>query len=360
MAKILFWAPYPPGQAPSQRFRFEHYLGLLAEAGHSYAYESFWDEAAWQALYQKGRLGAKIGGLIRGYWRRCLGLWRARHYDWIYLHREAAPLGPPLFEWILTKILRKKLIFDYDDAIWLPNTSSQNRLAAGLKWHQKTVSICAWAHKVSAGNAYLGQYAQGQGAKQVHIIPTVVETQDRHNRLQSQENTKPALGWTGSHSTLIYLEALRPVLETLAQELDFEFVLICNQPPAQPFPKMRFVPWSAETEVEDLLRFHLGLMPLEADAWAEGKCGFKAIQYMALGIPALVSPVGVNAQVVRHQVDGWHCVKPEDWLGALRQLLRDAPLRQRLGYEARARIEAHYSVQATQAAFLKLFEEETL
>ena len=356
MSKILFLTPYPHGQAPSQRFRFEQYLGALAAAGHTYQLASFLSPATWAILYKPGQTAAKAAGIAAGFGRRLGLLLRVPAYDFVFIHREAAPLGPPVVEWLIAKVLRKRIIYDFDDAIWLANTSEANRIAAGLKWHQKVASICRWAYKNSCGNAYLAAYARQFNPHSL-VNPTTIDTEHLHNQVRDQAAPgRLVIGWTGTHSTLKYLDQLVPVLTQLeAEGLDFEFRVISNQPPALPLRSLVFVPWRKDTEIADLLAFHVGLMPLEDDQWAQGKCAFKALQYMALGIPALVSPVGMNPEVVQNDHNGYVCATAADWEARLRQLLADPGLRQRLGTAARATVVARYSVQANTANFLRLF-----
>ncbi len=358
--RILFLIPYPPGQAPSQRFRFEQYLDILSQHGHEYRLAPFLSEATWQILYKPGQAAHKALGILGGFGRRVKHVLAARKYDYVFVHREAAPLGPPIFEWLLTKVLRKRLIYDFDDAIWLVNTSEVNKLAAGLKWHHKVGSICRWADKNSCGNDYLATYARQFNPHTV-VNPTTIDTEHLHNQVRDQLAPGPlVIGWTGTHSTLKYLRPLVPVLAQLeAEGLDFEFRVISNQPPdfEQPLNSLRFVPWQKATEIPDLLAFHVGLMPLEDDPWARGKCAFKALQYMALGIPALVSPVGMNTEVVQDGINGYICREPADWLRHLRQLLTEVALRQRLGRTARTTIEQRYSVRSNTPNFLELFTQ---
>jgi len=356
--RILFLTPYPAGRAPSQRFRFEQYLDTLTAHGHEYQLASFLDEATWRILYQPGQAVQKALGILKGFGRRLGHVWSARTYDFVFVHREAAPLGPPVFEWLLTNVLGKRVIYDFDDAIWLANTSEANRIAAGLKFHQKVASICRWAYKNSCGNTYLAAYARQYNPRTV-VNPTTIDTVHLHNQVRDQLAPGPlVVGWTGTHSTLKYLLPLVPVLAKLeAEGVAFEFRVISNQPPQfdQPLRSLRFVPWQKATEIPDLLSFHIGLMPLEDDLWAKGKCAFKALQYMALGIPALVSPVGMNTEVVQDDYNGYICRTPADWELRLRQLLTDAPHRQSLGRAARTTIEQHYSVVANTPNFLGLF-----
>lgn len=356
MSNILFLVPYPSGQAPSQRFRFEQYLGALAAAGHTYELASFLSPRTWVILYKPDLSLAKAWGIVAGFGRRLALLARVPAFDFVFIHREAAPLGPPVLEWLIAKVFRKRIIYDFDDAIWLANTSEANRMAAGLKWHQKVASICGWAYKNSCGNAYLAAYARQYNANSL-VNPTTIDTEHLHNQVRDQAAPgRLVIGWTGTHSTLKYLGQLVPVLARLeAEGLDFEFRVISNQPPALSLRSLVFVPWRKDTEIADLLAFHVGLMPLEDDLWAKGKCAFKALQYMALGIPALVSPVGMNTEVVQTDYNGYVCATASDWEARLRRLLANPSLRQHLGQAARATVVERYSVQANTSNFLRLF-----
>jgi len=353
--KILFVVPYPYGKAPSQRFRFEQYLGFIEEQNWRYTFAAFIDENTWQILYKPGYTRQKIWGILKGFIKRVLLLFSVPAYDFIFIHREATPIGPPWFEWLVSKVFRKKIIYDFDDAIWIPNTSATNKIVAGIKWHGKVASICKWAYKVSIGNAYLQEYAQQFNSK-VIVNPTTIDTLHHHNRLKNQDTDKVIIGWTGTHSTMKYLNALVPVLQGLEQKYDFELKVISNQAPELPLKSLVYQPWRKDQEIEDLLTFNIGLMPLEDDPWAKGKCAFKALQYMALGIPALVSPVGMNTEVVTEGANGFICATPTDWYTKLECIINDAGLRYRLGTEARKKIETSYAVVANRATFLGLFK----
>ncbi|MBA9076990.1 glycosyltransferase [Rufibacter quisquiliarum] len=356
--KVLFWIPYPPGEAPSQRFRFEQYFLALDQHHIDYKLAPFLDDHTWRILYHPGKVVAKAWGILKGFLKR---LWQVLavvpQYDFVFVHREAAPLGPPVFEWMAAKIWRKKLIYDFDDAIWLANTSEQNKIAAGLKWHQKVGSICQWAWKVSCGNRYLCQYA-AQFNKQVVHNPTTIDTVHLHNPYlyPQQQKQKIVIGWTGTHSTMPYLLPLVPVLQRLEEQFDFEFCVISNQNPELPLKSFSFRKWSKETEIADLRYFDIGVMPLTDDKWAKGKCGFKALQYMSLEVPTLVSPVGVNTEIIEHGVNGYICSSQEEWETYLRQLLEGSTNSKTLGMVARETVEARYSVNSNTRTFLSLFD----
>ncbi len=378
--KVLFLFPYPSGTAASQRFRFEQYLGFLREEEIEYTLAPFLDDATWKILYKPGNTLRKAWGIGKGFLRRLGILFTVANYDFVFIHREATPLGPPWVEWIIAKIFRKRIIFDFDDAIWLANTSENNKIASKLKWHQKTASICRWAWKISAGNAYLADYARQcrnleGGIRRVEsgnsipenaktlpsedggliVNPTTIDTTHLHNRLKDQDTSDFVIGWTGTHSTIQYLELFIPILEKLEQEYTFTFLVISDRKPEFSLKSLQYLPWNKATEAEDLLRMNVGIMPLTDDPWSRGKCGFKALQYMALGIPALASPVGVNTEIIQQGINGFLCQTPSDWENSIRQLIKTPDLRSRLGKAARQWIEERYSVQANRLTFLTLF-----
>lgn len=355
--KILFLLPYPLHRAPSQRFRVENLLFLLDEAEIAYELAPFMSESIWNVLYKRGSLLQKAWGIGKSYLKRIfLILFRAYRYPYIFIHREAAPLGPPVFEWFLSQVLRKKIIYDFDDAIWIPNTSAQNKIAALVKCFWKVKYICKWSYKISAGNDYLCAFAQKSGAKQITKIPTVVNTESRYNQIKKHHPDNLVVGWTGSHSTLKFLDDIIPVLQDLQSKFDFNFLVIADKKPNLELKNWIYCPWNEQTEIEDLLKIDIGIMPLKNDAWSEGKCGFKLIQYLSLGIPAIANGVGVNKLIIDDGQNGFLTENASDWEAALTQLLTDALLRATMGEKGREKIVSEYSISAQKASFLSLFE----
>lgn len=353
--KVLFIAPYPPGTAGSQRFRFELFFDMLRNNGIRCDQRSFIDDRTWKILYLPGHLPAKIYGFLRGFAGRIRQLFQVPSYDLVFIHREAAPIGPPIFEWITAKIFRKPIIFDFDDAIWKRDSSKANRLFSILKQPQKTSQLCMWAARVSAGNEFLAAYAR-QFNKDTRVIPTVVDTDYRHNRLKDHTTGKLNIGWTGSHTTLKYLEMIAEVIGQLEKQYDFDFYVIADNAPELDLCSIRYIPWTKESEIEDLLKFNIGLMPLHNDQWEEGKCGFKIIQYLSLGIPGIASPVGVNARLVVDGQTGYTFSTVEQFKEKLIRLLEDRDLLTAMGKNGRELIVRKYSKQAQAPAFLELFQ----
>lgn len=352
---VLFLVPYPPKTAPSQRFRVELYEPMLREHGIRYDLAGFMDEQTWKIIFSRGHHLQKVFGILKGYARRVLHMAKALRYDYVFIHREAAPLGPPIFEWILTRLLRKKIIYDFDDAIWIPNVSASNKMARWLKAFWKVKYICRWSTVVTGGNEYLNGYARQHGARKTIFLPTCVDVVRGHRVIKQHGDHKPVIGWTGSHSTLFYLDDIIPILQELQEELDFTFLVIADKAPALDLKDWKFLHWKEATEAEDLLNMDIGIMPLRADAWSEGKCGFKLIQYLSCGIPAIAHPIGVNKDIVEDGRNGFLCQTTQDWKAKLRLLLTDWKRRKELGSNGREKIVCAYSIQSQEEKFLSLF-----
>ena len=351
---IFFLVPYPYGEAPSQRFRFEQYIPYLKEQGCVIEIHPFYNLKTWKTLYSEGNVGRKIWGLLTSFLRRFVLLFRLRSATHIFIHREAAHVGPPVFEWIIAKVLRKKYTFDFDDAIWLPNYSETNARFHRIKAYWKVNYCMKWAHAITAGNEYLASYAQ-QFNTNVQIIPTTIDTDNHHTIRSNHHNSKVVIGWTGTHTTMRYVDELIPTLQDLEQTFDFTFLIISNEKPSYDLKSLEFIRWNKETEIEDLAKMHIGVMPLHNDIWSEGKCGFKGLQYMALEIATIVSPVGVNTEIIYDGHNGYLAGSPEEWKEKLIHLLEDRDLRIRLGQEGRKTIEERYSVNATKEKYFRLF-----
>jgi len=351
---IHFWVPYPIGVAPSQRFRVELFLPKLKEAGYSFKLLTFLDQNAWDVLYKPGNRLLKAWGTVKGYFRRVGHLFQSLKADYVFIHREATPLGPPVFEWLLTKVFRKKIIHEYDDAIWIPGGEAISFMKKFLKATWKIKYIIKWSYKVAGGNDFLCNYAR-QYNSSVFFIPTVVDTEHGHFKQKDQNQGKRiVVGWTGTHTTLHNLEVIDGVIPELKKEIDFDFLIISNRPPQWDFDFI-YKKWELETEQEDLLDMHIGIMPAKQGPWFEGKCGFKLIQYHACGIPAVASPVGVNPLITLHNKTGFIANNKEEWKVYLKKLIADVSLRASMGKEGRKHIEERYSLNSLFPAFVSLF-----
>ncbi len=352
--EILFISQYPERISPGQRFRFELYDDFLRNQGFNITSNSFLDAKGYSIIHRPGMFFVKMWEVLKGYFGRFFLFFKIRKYDFVFLYREAAPLGPPVIEWLLIKVLKKKVIYDFDDAIWISHISENNIRALAFKNVSKVEKICKWAHKVSCGNDYLCRYAE-KFSNNVVYNPTCVDTEKRHNLLADHDVERITIVWTGSFSTLKYVEEVLPILQQLHEKYDFDVKIICNQRPTFNIKNLQYVEWSEENEVAELAACQIGLMPLTKDEWTEGKCGFKLVQYLALGIPSVSSRVGVNSKIVDEGINGFLCDTDEEWYAAIEKLINNAELRKKMGQEGRKKIIGKYSLLSNKENFLSLF-----
>lgn len=352
--KIAFIVPYPAGEAPSQRFRFEQYLPRLKAAGFLVHQFPFYGLATWRMMYNDSGWVQKSWGVFIAILKRKLLVFRLGSFDYVFIHREAMPVGPPVLEWMIAKVLHKKIIYDFDDAIWL--TDEKERLSNKLRCFWKVKYICKWSYRVSCGNAYLANYAS-QWNDQVVINPTTIDM-DYHvpdsNLQLGVPSGLPTIGWTGSHSTIKYLDGLLPVLKKYQHR--FKLLVICDQDPAYDLAHYEFVKWTTEAEIPTLNRMDIGIMPLPNDRWTEGKCGFKALQYMAMAKPVICSPVGVNTSIVNHGQNGLLADTDTEWQEAFELLLNNHQIGIRLGLAGQKKVIDEYSVRSNSSLFVGLFD----
>lgn len=305
---------------------------------------------AYTWFHRPGRQFGKVLVMLRALVQRLADVAAAGRYDTVLVTREAYPIGPAFIETML-RPRGPRIAFDFDDAIWIPNYSAANPLARWLKRPEKTALILRLSDVAIAGNAYLAAYA-ARYCRSVVVIPTTIDT-DAYVPGPRRDGGRVVIGWTGSTTTQGYLDLVVEPLRHLQRERGARVVTVGAPDWSPAGLDVERHPWSPETEVGLLQTFDIGLMPLTRDPWSEGKCGLKALQYMALGVPAVVSPVGVNTQIVEHWRTGVHAEGPDAWHEALLRLHDDAALRRRLGDRARVVVEERYSVRANASAWLK-------
>ena len=352
--KVLLICPYPIGGAPSQRFRFEQYLSFLSENDFEITPKPFIDQKTWDLLYKPGLFGQKTVGMLKSFIKRFGLLFSLNKYDFVFMHREAMQFGPPIFEFILCKVFKKKVLYDFDDAIWLKNHSDSNALLSFTKWYTKVNSICGWVTSIQCGNQYLANYAKKFNSN-VNIVPTSIDTIKKHNRIIDYERKTITIGWTGSHSTMHYLDFIVPIIKLLEEKYTIQFLVISDRNPAYELTSLQYCKWNKETEIDDLAKIDIGIMPLKNNEWAEGKCAFKGLQYMSLGIATVMSPVGMNNQLIQHGENGFLAESEEEWLENLSLLIENKQLRKKIGLAGNQTIQNQYSVEALKPVYLDLF-----
>ena len=339
--RILALMPSLFDTSPGQRYRFEQWDPLLRERGADITYATFEDEELHALVYQPGQMAKKLRLVTRNLGRRLELVRKVKDYDVVYILREAALLGPPIFERMIHQS-GVPIVFDFDDAIFVSYRSPSNGYLSYLKFASKTKTICRIASHVMAGNPYLAEYAR-QVNDRVTVIPTTIDTEKYQVPPPKNSSGPPVIGWTGSHSTVQHLDTLRGALKKLAERESFRLRVIGTPAYDCPPVNVEAMRWRADTELEDLGAIDIGVMPLPDDRWSKGKCGLKALQFMALGIPTVCSPVGVNTDIIQDDQNGFIAGTEDEWVDKLSRLLRSHELRQRLGHAGRVTVEQKYS-----------------
>ncbi len=355
--KILFSVLHRPNRSPSQRFRFEQYLPYLKENGFDYTYSNLLSAADDKIFYSPNHYFQKSGIVAKSIFKRAIESVRLAQYDIIFVQREAFMLGTSFFEWLYSHS-KAKLVFDFDDSIWLENVSEANKNLVWLKNPSKTANIIKMADLVFAGNLYLATYAN-QFNKNVKIIPTTIDT-SYHKRLDVEKpQDKICIGWTGSPTTIQHLKFALPILEKIKKQYADKvyFKVIGDASFQYPELGIKGIAWSQETEVKELSYLDIGIMPLPNDEWAKGKCACKGIQYMAMAIPTIMSPVGVNTEVIQDGINGYLADSNEEWLAKLSLLIESEIARKTIGNAGFKTVMDHYSVLSQQNNYLKYLNE---
>jgi glycosyltransferase involved in cell wall biosynthesis len=353
--KVLFICLHRPDRSPGQRFRFEQYLSYLDEHGYKCTMSYLLNASDDKAFYAKGKFIRKVFiyfktlAIRTGDW---LGMGK---YDVIFIFRDALMTGSTFFEKKFAKS-KAKLVFDFDDAIWIQGVSEANKSLSFLKNADKTATIIKLCDMVFAGNQYLKDYASQYCANTV-IVPTTIDTDLYVSRKKNSDSPVITIGWSGSFSTIQHfaqaIPALKRIKEKYGDRVKFKIIgdgrYYCQELETQGQP------WVGATELEDLSEIDIGVMPLPDDEWAKGKCGLKGLQYMALGIPTLMSPVGVNAEIIQDGVNGFLPATEDEWVEDLSRLIESKECREKIGNAGRKTVVDRYSVHAWKGKYVEYF-----
>ena len=346
--RMLYLALWSPDRSPSQRYRVEPFLDFWKEHGLETIYEWVLGVGDMRAFYGR-TLPAKAGVALKAALRRGTGLARSLAHppppDVVFIQRQAFFLGGPWTEWLASR--RSPLVFDFDDAIWMPEISRGNRRLASLKNVEKIPSILRMANTVIAGNAYLADWARVHNPNVV-IVPTCVDTDRYVPRTTNRAPDAPiVIGWSGSPSTIVHFELALPTLARIKQKYGdrVRFKVVGDPEFRDERLGIQGEAWRSDSEVSALQAMDIGIMPLPNDEWSKGKCGLKALTYMATGLPTLSSPVGVNTEIVRDGINGFLAEGEDAWVERIGELIEDPTLRRRLGTAGRNSVVERYSVQ---------------
>ncbi|MDP2794824.1 MAG: glycosyltransferase family 4 protein [Sulfurisoma sp.] len=328
----------------SSRMRFHQYAPFLRAHAIDVRFAHFFSDDYLMALYANGkRRGADI---VVAYLRRLRDLFSSGDYDVIWLEKEILPWLPA---WAEENIAARgiPLVVDYDDAIF--HGYDLNKRACVRRFLGRKIDhVMRVASVVVCGNGYLAHRAAAAGANRVETIPTVIDL-DRYILPAVPAGNRPfTIGWIGSPATEGYLEAVKPALDALCRDGHCRVLLVgASTRACSGLAGVEVRAWSEEREAADIAEFDVGIMPLPDGPWERGKCGYKLIQYMALGKPVVASPVGANNDIVISGENGFFATGPAQWREVLGNL-RDDPVRRRvMGEYGRRQVEQCYCARVT-------------
>lgn len=305
---------------PSSKFRVLAYLPFLEEMGWDY----------------------HIVGGGTGLWMKWKILRMARDVDLVFIQKK-------LFPSFYLRMLKKRnpnIIFDFDDALFAfePTRKPLHLKNPGAYYTKRLLhKVLREAGVVIAGNGFLADYAKPYTRK-LTIIPTPVRLSDYSSNKKGEGPV--VIGWLGTGRNLIYLREIEDVIQRIATRFpEVEWRILSDRSYELDGVAIQNIPWDDSTAMKELSRFDIGLMPLFDDPWSRGKCAFKILQYMAAGIPPVVSPVGMNTEIIQEGVTGYLAEHKEAWLDALTRLIEDDSLRCEMGRNAYRFVRDRFSVE---------------
>jgi glycosyltransferase involved in cell wall biosynthesis len=355
--RVLALTPSRPGSNPGQRSSIELWDKVLAREGIAIEYAPFETARLAEVLLDRGHLLVKTREMIRAYWRRLRLMRHLGDFDAVFVYREAALVGPAFLERVVAAS-GKPLIYQLDDPLYVPYVSPANGVLSYLKCFRKVGTICRLSRVVIVNSSQHREYAQ-RHARDVRVIPSVVD-----GRVYARAAPRPrrgscpvCVGWSGSTSSAANLrlveESLRRVRERTGCRVHFIGARPCDIPEVGGSCQ----PWRAETEVEDLAQLDVGLVPLVDTPWTRRKFYMKVVQYMALGIVPVATPLGSNPEVIAHGRTGFLAESAEDWERFIGMLATDVELRTKMAREAAREAYSHYTLEANDAKIVAAFRD---
>jgi glycosyltransferase involved in cell wall biosynthesis len=357
--KVLFVGLHRPWRSPSQRYRIEQFLPHLKTNHLEFGYSYLLNEADDGVFYSSGNYFGKFKILIKSTLKRLFEVYfEVKNYEYVFVQREAFMLGTAFFEKLYAK--KAKLIFDFDDSIWMHNISEANKKLAFLKNPAKTSEIIKNSHQVVVGNSFLANYASRFNSN-VTIIPTSIDT-DEYNRTMEysvKPDKKVCIGWSGSQTTIEHFRLIESVLKKLQNKYGETvcFKVIGDASYENKELNIKGIAWQRANEISELEEIDIGIMPLPDDEWTKGKCGLKGLVYMSMQIPAVIQDVGANKEIIQNGVNGFLANSDEEWFEKLSVLIKNFELRKQIGKSGRISVLKNYSVDSQKDAFLKIFEQ---
>jgi glycosyltransferase involved in cell wall biosynthesis len=342
--RVLALTPNLYGVSPGQRSSIELWEKVLEPAGITLEHSPFETTRLREVIYEPGRPFAKATELTRAYANRLRSLGTLDDYDAVLVYREAALVGPEVIErWVARR--GKPIIYQLDDPLYVPYRSPHSGWFSYLKFFGKVGRIMRLSRVVIVNSRHHREYAERYN-RNVWQVPSVVDADVYKREPRPAHNGPVCIGWSGSATTVGNLAVIADPVRQVGRRPDVRVQVIGAT--ESPFPGVPTTvrPWRAETEVQDLRELDVGLLPAPVTEWNKRKFFMKLVQYMALGIPAVCTPLGSNPDVVEHGKTGFLADSPDEWVRYLELLVDDDKLRAEMSERAAEVAHQKYTLQA--------------
>lgn len=337
----------------SSRYRTHTYIPYLQAHGISVDVVPFLGDDYLSGLYRGWKPSLSL--LKNAYTTRIARLLGGRSYDLVWIEGESLPWIPGIVESMLLN-LGAPYILDYDDALF-HRYDSHDRMIVRWALGKKISRLMRHASLVIAGNDYIADYAQKAGASRIGVLPTVVDL-EKYDLAPARTDGPIRIGWIGTPLTARQVQTIHPALQEVCRDGSARLTLVGAggiQFDGVPFEVRN---WSEATEVAEIQRFDVGIMPLSlSDPIQRGKCGLKLIQYMACGIPVIGTPLGVNADIIQNDLNGFQATTRDEWITALNAMKASPEQRRRMGLSGRRMVEERYSLQMAVPRLVELLQQ---
>lgn len=361
--RVLGLSTYPV-EAAATRYRMSQYVEPLSKHGIELEIYPFLSTEQFQQLYRSGGITAKISGMLASLIKRSALAAKMRKYDAIFVQREAMLFGPAFFEWLYSAVGNIPLVLDLDDATYLNYVSPvYGKYLSKLKFFGKTEKLIERSAVVICGNQNIATFVESKGKKTV-VIPTIVD-QEVFRPIET-DNEVPVIGWIGTHSTFPFLEKIFPALQEASRNFDFKLKIVgagTNDIDLDGV-NVENSEWSLERDAADFQALDIGLYPLfvtdlVSEEWLLGKSGFKAIQYLAVGVPFIMSPVGICNEIGIAGETHLNAKSIKEWKDALELLLSNRAKRLEMGKAGRSYSLEHFGLNENTELLVRVLSEAT-
>jgi len=356
--RVLALAAYPT-QAAATRLRLSRLVEPLRLRGVEVEVRPFLDEQTFASLYDRSQWARTAMGTARAILSRLRLIASRPTYDVLFVQREAAFLGPPLSEWALGALRDVPMVVDLDDSTWVRYTSpTYGRAANLLKPPGKPLWLIRNAAMVTCGSRQVLAFVEGMGVP-CRYLPTSIDLAALRPSPEREPGLLPVLGWIGSHSTWKYLQSIRDALVEVASKTGFILRTVGGAPEGMQIPGVQTEcrAWSEEEEADFFRSIDVGLYPMLDDGYSSGKSGLKSIQYMAAGVPFVISPIGEAASIGEPGRTHLAAASHDQWVTHLSRLLTDPLTRKAMGQAGRAYAEAHFSTDMVADTLAEVLHE---